>query len=309
MAHLGGWSLLAAIGLALVPGVARSEPDPAPAAAPAPAAETAPSATPAAPSTKDAWCAPSFETLADDVCFAAGPAGARRTLVIFLHGLVDDGAGWQHAQQIGMARAGQRLGFSVLAPRGRNGVGPNRREGQIAWPTAEEMRKNVEDELVRSWESARRTIETRQGAPFDEVFVLGFSNGAYYGSSLALRGRLDVDGYGVFAGGSAPKGMDRVAKATKNRKPVFVGVATKDKTKADGRALVGLLSDVGWPHSSSSKKVGHVVADAQLTSALAYLRGTVDRRKGKADAPAPEPVAKKAAPKKRPKKTASKKGR
>ena len=35
-------------------------------------------------------------------------------------------------------------------------------------------------------------------APFDEVFVVGFSNGAYYAGSLALRGKLDVAGYAVF---------------------------------------------------------------------------------------------------------------
>jgi len=220
------------------------------------------------------WCAPELEALAKDVCFADGPAAksGKRTLVIFLHGLVEEGAGWQHTLQRGMVLAGKRLGFSVLTPRGRSGIGPGRKATTIAWPTGEGGRK-LEDELLAEWMDAKSFIEQREGFTFDEVFVMGFSNGAYYASSLALRGRLDVDGYGVFAGGSAPKGTVNAARKIKNRRPVFLAIASKDTTTAKkARELGDALKDLSWPHQVASRRVGHVIADAHLERGLEFLR-------------------------------------
>ncbi len=230
------------------------------------------------------WCDESLETLENDVCYSPGaqPEGdGKRTLVVFLHGLVDGGTTWQHQQQKGMALAAKRLKFALIAPRGRTHLGGKRKDDQIGWPTAEAARAEMEDDLVAEWKAAREAIEARDKKTFDRVYVMGFSNGAYYASSLALRGKLDdVDGYAVFAGGSAFPGAERLAKATKNRKPLYVGVATKDSTAKDGASLVKLLKKLKWPHASSSKKVGHVVADSQLEGAMAFLRG--DKRSGSA---------------------------
>jgi predicted esterase len=265
----------------------------------------------AAPSDYEpAWCAPELETLPGDVCYAKGPAaGARRTLVIFLHGLTPAGGTSQYALQRGITAFGKRLGYAVLAPRGRTGVGPGRKEDTVAWPTGEAPRRQFEDGMLDAIFQAKTAIEAREGAPFDEVFVMGFSNGAYYASSLALRGRLDVDGYAVFAGGSAPKGTERTARATKNRRPVFVGIASRDDTAKKGRELAKVLDRVRWPHETSSRPVGHVVADAQLERAVAYLRGTVDAKKGgaatAAAAPAGAPAAEVAAPAAKPSKKAA----
>ena len=217
------------------------------------------------------WCASELETLPDDVCFHAGPAPAdgRSTLVIFLHGLLQAGTDWQYAQERGMVRAARRLGFSLLTPRGRLGASRHGGAGMVAWPTGGDARARFEDDVLAEWERARKLLETRRGAPFDEVFVVGFSNGAYYASSLALRGRLAVDGYAVFAGGTsyaptAPAGR---------RAPIFVGISAKDETTVnDARSLSALLKKAGFPHKTESRKVGHLVADAHLDHALAYLR-------------------------------------
>ncbi len=276
---------LAGLALALfatfsVAAVARADDD-------APAAVEA-GAEPAEATYEPAWCAPELETLPGDVCYAKGPAaGARRTLVVFLHGLTPAGGTSQYALQRGITAFGKRLGYAVLAPRGRTGVGPGRKADTVAWPTGEEPRRLYEDAVLDGILQAQAAVEAREGAPFDEVFVMGFSNGAYYASSLALRGRLDVDGYAVFAGGSAPKGTERAARATKNRRPVFVGIASRDDTAKKGRELAKLLDRVRWPHETSSRPVGHVVADAQLERAVAYLRGTVDARRSKAGAATP----------------------
>src|SRR5438874_846075 len=74
---------------------------------------------------------------------------------------------------------------------------------------------------------AKKDLETKLGHAFDETFVVGFSSGAYYGSSLAVRSALDVDGYIVLAGGSG-----WVKDASGKRAPVFVGVSAADPSTA-----------------------------------------------------------------------------
>ncbi len=241
-----------------------------------PVAASSPAGTPAAgatPSDADPWCAAELDPLAHDVCYAKGPPSAdgRRTLVIFLHGLTDVGSGWQRTMQKGMAAYGKRFHFDLIAPKGRVGIGPGKKANQYAWPASSEGQRTIEDEVVAEWMEAKKTLEARDGA-YDEVFVMGFSNGAYYSSSLALRGKLAVDGYAVFAGGSAPKGSESRAKSVKARVPVFVGIASKDETAKKGKELAKLLADLKWPHKTNTKPVGHVVADDQLEAALSYLR-------------------------------------
>ena len=69
------------------------------------AAATAPGADAAA-----RWCAPELTELPAEVC-ASLPATelpGPRTLVLFLHGVIQPDSGWQWAQQRGAARAGAR---------------------------------------------------------------------------------------------------------------------------------------------------------------------------------------------------------
>jgi predicted esterase len=126
--------------------------------------------------------------------------------------------------------------------------------------------------VLAEWLRARELVEQRQGAKFERVFVMGFSNGAYYASSLALRDKLPVDGYAVFAGGSGPDHQRRAAWTGTHRAAVFVGITSKDRTASDARKLARLLADLGWPHRAEERPVGLAVADAHLDHALAYLR-------------------------------------
>jgi predicted esterase len=249
-----------------------------------------PPASPTKPA-PDPWCAPELETLPGDVCYApvAPEKGAERTLVIFLHGLVKRGAGWQHNQMRGMARSGKRLGFSLLAPRGQPGGSQRHGADMVAWPTGRNAQLTQESALISRWDEARALIEKRQGSPFDEVFVVGFSNGAYYGSSLALRGRLQVDGYALFAGGSPRQPMVTGTQ----RAPIFVGVSGKDDTAKLALELGRLLKRHRWPHRQETRPVGHLIADRHLDHALAYLREQRSKAKtGKTDrSPPSRPAA------------------
>jgi predicted esterase len=255
----------------------------------------------AAESEPPRWCAPELEALTDAACYASEPApdasasaaspsahatnptaqvgvpsmapAPHGTLVIFLHSLVGARSSWQWEQQRVMARAGRKLGFAVLMPRGRVGIGPRRAPDVWAWPTSPAMQEQHERALLDEWFTLKETLEARRG-PFARVFVFGFSNGAYYAASLAVRAKLPVQGYGVFAGGSGSKYMRVLAGRTQERAPVFVGYGTKDPAHHDQEALVELLADFGWTHRSKAAPVGHMVTDDQLEAAFHFLQGT-----------------------------------
>jgi predicted esterase len=230
------------------------------------------------------WCAPEVEALTETVC-AYAPAteaahateGKPRTLVIFLHGLTQRDSEWGWGQQRLMLRLAKAYGLTALIPRGRPGFGPGRDPAVLAWPTAQELQELHEDSVLEEWATARAELERRTG-PFDRVLVFGFSNGAYYATSLALRGKLDVDGYGVFAGGSGGKYSRLLAGRAARRVPLFVGYGTKDKAQRDPRGLVRMLKGMGWPHRAKVERIGHTVSDSQIRAALEFLKARADAR-------------------------------
>lgn len=214
------------------------------------------------------WCAPELKALEGDVCYHAGPLkkdDEPRVLVIFLHGLVQVGADWQHHQQRAIVRGAKRNGFGVLAPKGIDD-GSDKYPGMVAWPTSMKAQKQHEAAVLAQWTHARAALAEADDR-YDQVYVVGFSNGAYYGTSLATRGAFEADGYAVFAGGSY------WGSATKRRPPIFVGVCSRDGTTVDrARDLVRALKRAKWPHRAETRKVGHTMTDAHLDHAIAYLR-------------------------------------
>lgn len=254
---------------------------PPPAAAPAASAPpvAAPMASaPASPQDAAAarWCAPELASLPGEVCafLPAREAPGPRVLVIFLHGVVQPESGWQWAQQRGAARAGARHGAAVIMPRGRRGIGPKTMEDWWCWPTASAAQTAHEDALLAEWDAARAELERRAGGRFERVLVFGFSNGAYYATSLAMRGRLPVDGYAAFAGGSGARYLQRAGAQTKLRAPVFVGWGGKDPAHQDQVALAKMLRRLKWPSRSLGKpRAGHAMTDEQVDQAFAFLSG------------------------------------
>lgn len=222
------------------------------------------------------WCAPEIEALDEGMCFHAASDAAERTvgrptLVLFLHSLVAVESDFQWQLQRSMARAADAHGFAVLMPRGRKGIGPGGGSDVWAWPTSARAQEQVEAELIEEWEQARRKVERRAGHRFERVLVFGFSNGAYYAATLALRNRIGADGYGVFAGGSGGKYAAFLGSHTSERAPIFVGYGTKDPAYRDMQSLGETLSRLGWRHRVMSEPVGHLVTDAQLAAATRYL--------------------------------------
>jgi predicted esterase len=140
------------------------------------------------------------------------------------------------------------------------------------WPTGVRAQLAVETELVREWEDAQRLLERQRSAAFRRVVLVGFSNGAYYGASLALRGRLTIDGYALFAGSGAAH-LEKQAQKVKLRSPIYVAYGGRDRVaERDARAFAAALRRLGWRHKLvRAASAGHSMPDAQLREALEFL--------------------------------------
>jgi predicted esterase len=139
------------------------------------------------------------------------------------------------------------------------------------WPTSQAAQEQQEPGILSDLRRARDDLERRLGHPFDETFVVGFSSGAYYASSLALRGALDADGYIVLAGGAA--WMRGQAAAASKRAPVFVGVSAADPQTANhSRSFAAALAGLGWPRRVEERDVGHLVDWDYLAHGIQWLR-------------------------------------
>jgi predicted esterase len=220
------------------------------------------------------WCAPEVSELSDHVCFFDGglPDDGRRTLVIYLHGLLAATPGFQWLQQRGMAIHAKRLGFTVMLP-----TSPAV-EGGYVWPTSRAAEEKQEPEILANLQRSRADLERRLGHGFDETFVVGFSSGAYYASSLAVRGALDTDGYIVLAGGAS---WVHSGATSAKRAPVFIGVSAADPQTADhSRAFAAALAGLGWPYRAEERNVGHMVDWGFMTRGLQWLRARTPRRPG-----------------------------
>lgn len=218
------------------------------------------------------WCADEFESLEDDVCYIDGhkTERAHRTLVIWLHGVIAKGTNWSHNHQRMLARVAKYTNVEMLFPRGE--LGPS----LYAWPGTALAQDKSEQGLIDQWMTAKASLEKRSGRKFDEVFVFGFSSGAYFTSSLAMRGRLDVDGYAVFAGGQP---MQAAATPALHFSPVFVGVCANDSTTAaHARAFAGSLAGAGIARMVSEQHVGHDLSEVHFIQALAFLRSKAKPR-------------------------------
>jgi predicted esterase len=233
----------------------------------------------AGPPPPPAWCTVGSESFGGDACYyEPEPMQAEQqfiegksTLVIFLHSLIRADSDWQWQQQRLMMRTADRMGFSLFMPRGLAGVGPGAQKDVLAWPGSPRMQEAYETALLASWDAARAALERRRGAPFERVLVFGFSNGAYYATSLAVRDRYAAHGYGVFAGGSGSKFNRILARKAERRAPIFVGFGTKDPAVAHMTSLVRMLADLHWPHAVKRAAIGHWVSDAQLQLAFRFL--------------------------------------
>ncbi len=211
------------------------------------------------------WCAEELETLPNGLCHIDGGRrdDGRRTLVIFLHGMIAKDVDWQWLQERALTRQAKQSKFEAVFARAP--LTP----GGFVWPGTVSSQETSEQDLIDGWNEARAFLEKRNGKPYDDVFLMGFSSGAYFVSALALRGRVKFDGYAVFAGGAG--GLASAEVTTKA--PVYVGVCADDKQTANhSRSFGGVLAARGWPNRVDEQRVGHMFSDVHVAHAVTYLR-------------------------------------
>lgn len=212
------------------------------------------------------WCGKDVTELSDHVCYFEGPTPAtgRHTLVIYLHGMLATTPGFQYVQQRALANEAKALSFTVLFP-----TSPKTIDGYF-WPTSVSAQKEEEPRVLAQIAQARTDLAAKLGHSFDETFVVGFSSGAYYGSSLAIRSAMDVDGYIILAGGSS---WARPPDPNAKRAPVYVGVSAADsQTASHSRAFAGTLAALHWPYHVEERNVGHLVDWGFMAHGIGWLR-------------------------------------
>jgi predicted esterase len=198
-----------------------------------------------------------------------GELRSPRTLLIYLHGVIAPTGRMQAYVQGVVARAARAHGIVAIVPRGRRGIGPAKTNDWWAWPTTGAAYARYADELVAEWKSARASLEESIGAPFERVWLAGSSNGAYFATVLALKGRFEADAYGAISGGMRGR-FTKDDLAERKRVPFYVGYGSQDEAKTDPIALADLLREAKWPYKAAEHRVGHGAHDVYMGEAFAF---------------------------------------
>jgi predicted esterase len=221
----------------------------------------------------EGWCTEGLVALDPGTCVAMPrEVRAPRTLLVYLHGTIAPTGDTQRVvQQIVRANAEKR-GYVALLPRGRRGIGPNKIQDWWAWPTSTDAHLKYAREMVASWLAIRKDLEARLGASFEKTFLGGSSNGAYFLTVLALKGEIDVDGFGAFSGGSR-SGFTQARVTASARPPFYVGYGTYDDTKDLPIALGDFLEQLRWPSETRAHRVSHGANEVYLDEAMEFWGG------------------------------------
>jgi predicted esterase len=190
-------------------------------------------------------------------------------LLIYLHGVVAPTGRAQTVVQQVVARSARAHGFIALVPRGLRGIGPGATKDWWAWPTTSSAYDRHAKEMIASWLASRDALVARTGGAFERTYLAGSSNGAYFVAVLAMKGDIDVDGFGAMSGGSRGS-RTKGTIAASHRPPFYVGYGTQDEANADPIALGALLAEAGWEHEVRAHAVGHGARDVYLDEAFDF---------------------------------------
>lgn len=214
------------------------------------------------------WCPAPWQGLDENTCWLL-PQGPPSSLLIYLSGIVPPGppgALQANMQQV-VARAALRAQAAVIMPRGRVGLGPAATRSWWGWPTSKADVDRFAPEMVRGWLAARDRLAAHVGAAFPQTFLAGSSSGAYFLSSLAVRGALEVDGFAATAGGGASPSA--LASATR-KPPFYLGFGSGDPAASRLRDFGKALLRAGWPSLAREHPGGHGAREVYLDEAFAF---------------------------------------
>jgi predicted esterase len=118
--------------------------------------------------------------------------------------------------------------------------------------------------------AAQEKLEALLGVSFSPVCLAGSSSGAYFVARLALRGGIDVDGFGAISGGT---GSETIELARLAPKPFYIGYGKYDGyVRRAIPTLVDVLSRARWPILVAEHPVDHGAREVYLAEAFAFWR-------------------------------------
>jgi predicted esterase len=194
------------------------------------------------------WCSDGWTGLDSDTCFYVPQTPVEGALLIYLHGMMPPDAS-AASQQALVAAASDELGFVALFPKGKPGLcswDPSV-EDWLCWPTS---RANVDAHagaIIDSWHEQVSLLAAITGQVLDTRYLLGFSNGGYFASFIALEELWPHDGAALAGAGRSYIDAGSFGVA---RPPIFIAVGEQESAKviASAQNLADVLQQEAWPH-------------------------------------------------------------
>ncbi|WP_437641919.1 alpha/beta hydrolase [Sorangium sp. So ce854] len=196
------------------------------------------------------WCSAGWTGLDEHTCFHVPETAARGAPILHvLHGVMAPDALPVRLQAIA-AEAAAALGVVAVFPRGRPGLctwDPSV-ETSFCWPTRRETVDAAAPALIAAWMSAEALLGRILGQTFGGRHVMGFSNGGYFASYVALEGLVEVDGAGLVGAGRM---VIEEHLFSQERPPIYIAVGDQElaSTIASAENLADLLTQHGWEHA------------------------------------------------------------
>ncbi|AUX43698.1 uncharacterized protein SOCE26_051510 [Sorangium cellulosum] len=196
------------------------------------------------------WCSDGWIGLDEHTCFHVPQTAARGAPILYvLHGMMAPDSLPVGLQEIA-AEAADALGVVAVFPRGQPGLcawDPSV-EPYLCWPTRRETVDAAAPALVAEWMRAESLLARVLGAAFGGRYVMGFSNGGYFSSYVALEGLVEVDGAGLVGAGRQVIEEHLFSQA---RPPIYIAVGERElaSTIASAENLADVLTQHGWEHA------------------------------------------------------------
>ncbi|WP_437283023.1 hypothetical protein WME90_21345 [Sorangium sp. So ce375] len=196
------------------------------------------------------WCSAGWIGLDDHTCFHVPESAPRGAPILYvLHGAMAPDS-LPVAFQATAAEAADALGVVAVFPRGRPGLctwDPSV-ETYSCWPTRRETVDAAAPAVLDEWMRAEALMERILGEPFGGRYVMGFSNGGYFASYVALEGLVAVDGAGLVGAGRM---VIEEHLFSEERPPIYIAVGDLElaSTIASAENLADVLTQHGWEHA------------------------------------------------------------
>jgi predicted esterase len=117
----------------------------------------------------------------------------------------------------------------------------------FCWPTRRETVDAAAPALIAEWMNAEALLGRILGQTFGGRYVMGFSNGGYFASYVALEGLVDLDGAGLVGAGRM---VIEEHLFSQERPPIYIAVGDQElaSTVASAENLADVLTQHGWEH-------------------------------------------------------------